>query len=103
VQVCSYLSSPADSGPPPPFIGQGEVVLQACCTVLSYIWWYGVQRRGVVGRPDESRSQWVSWRVLCPPKSGFEGGCMGTFRLRRRPYAGSSVADRRPKDVQWRG
>jgi hypothetical protein len=47
----------------------------------NYMWWYGVQRREVDGRPGESFSRRTSWCALFPPRSIFEGGCMGTSRL----------------------
>jgi hypothetical protein len=55
----------------------------------SYIWWHGAQCRGVDGRPDKSCSRRASWRVLYPPKSGFEGGYVGASRFGRRPYVDS--------------
>jgi hypothetical protein len=41
---------------------------------------YGVQRCRVDGGPGESFSRRALWRVLFPPRSGFEGGCVGTSR-----------------------
>jgi hypothetical protein len=47
----------------------------------NYVQQDGVQCHGVDGCPSESRSRRASWRVQFPPKSGFEGGYVGTFRL----------------------
>jgi hypothetical protein len=47
----------------------------------NYMWRYGVQRCGVDSGPSESCSYRASWRVLFPPRSGFEGGCVGASRL----------------------
>jgi hypothetical protein len=71
-----------------------------CRTVLSYTWRYGVQRRGVDGRSDESRPHRVSWRALYLPKSGFEGGCVGASRLVVVRTLIRGTTDERPADAQ---
>jgi hypothetical protein len=47
----------------------------------NYVWWYGVQCRGVDGRPGESRFRRASWRALYSSRSSFEGGGVGASRL----------------------
>jgi hypothetical protein len=56
-----------------------------------YIWRYGVQCRGIDSCPSESYSRQASWRVLCWPRGGLEGGRVGASHLGRCPYAGSRV------------
>jgi hypothetical protein len=52
-----------------------------CHTVLNYVWRYGVQCRGIDGRPGESHFRRASWCALFPPRSGFEGGHVGIPHL----------------------
>jgi hypothetical protein len=64
---------PPGQGTAPPFIGQGGGSLQAYHTVLA-----------TCGGMVDSATEWAvlanlasdgaSWRALCPPRSGFEGG-----------------------------
>jgi hypothetical protein len=43
-------------------------------TLFSYVWRHGKQFYGVDSHLGESRPVVASWRVLCPNRSGFEGG-----------------------------
>jgi hypothetical protein len=43
-------------------------------TLFSYVWRRGEQCHRVDDRPGESCSIMASWRILCPNRSGFEGG-----------------------------
>jgi hypothetical protein len=45
-----------------------------CAALFSYVWRHGEQFYRVDGHPGESRLVVASWRVLCPNRSGFEGG-----------------------------
>jgi hypothetical protein len=74
-------SSPFGQGTAPPFIGQGGGSLQACRTVLA-----------TCDGMADSATEWTavlahlasggaSWRDLCPPRSGFEGGGVEIPRL----------------------
>jgi hypothetical protein len=56
----------------------------------NYVWRYGIQRRGVDGRPGESL--FLSGVMACPvlAQDGFEGG-YGNFPFGHCPYADSRV------------
>jgi hypothetical protein len=80
----------AISRPPPRARGQGTASafyrprgggLQSCSTILDYMWWYGVQRRGVGGRPGKSCSWWDVAAILCLSRSSFEGSGVGASCL----------------------
>jgi hypothetical protein len=44
-------------------------------TLFPYMWEYGEQFHGADGHPGEFPTPVeASWRVLCPYRSGFEGG-----------------------------
>jgi hypothetical protein len=104
MQVCNNPSSPCGQGTDSSFYRPRGGGLQSCRTVLSYIWQYGVQCRGVVDRPGESRSQQASWRPPVLAQKRLRGWLRG-----RLPLESSSVrrlkgvADGRPEGVQWWG
>jgi hypothetical protein len=81
MQVCNNPSSPCGQGTDSSYYRPREGGLQSCCTVLSYVWWYGVQCRGVVDRPGESRSQQVSWRPPVLPQKRLRGWLRGRLPL----------------------
>jgi hypothetical protein len=83
--------------------------------LFSYVWRRGEQCHRVDDHPGESCSVMASWRVLCPNRSGFEGGgievgCPAATRgpargCRQRASVrstGAGMATSRPRALQQR-
>jgi hypothetical protein len=86
-----FVVSPCGQGTASSFYRPRGGGLQSCRTVLSYVWRYGVQCRGAVDCPGESRS----WRgveaSLVPVQGRLCGWRCGNLLFGRHPYASSKV------------